>query len=53
MEDHECHVCLVLEKFQKVWLYTKLDKCEFHQSEMEFLDYAIFGYGIHMDPRKV
>jgi hypothetical protein len=30
MEDHEFHVCLVLKKFQKVGLYTKLEKCEFH-----------------------
>jgi hypothetical protein len=30
MEDHECHACLVLEKFQEVEFYAKLKKCEFH-----------------------
>ncbi len=36
MEDHECHVCLVLEKFWEVKLYTKLEKCEFHSFEVKF-----------------
>jgi hypothetical protein len=53
MEDHEHHIRLVLEKFWEVELYTKLEKCEFHQFEVEFLDYIIFGNGIHMDPHKV
>jgi hypothetical protein len=53
MEDHECHVHLVLEKFQKVGFYAKLGKCEFHQFEVEFLGYIIFGNGIHMDLLKV
>jgi hypothetical protein len=30
MEDHERRVCIVLEKFWEVGLYTKLEKCEFH-----------------------
>ncbi len=53
MEDHECHVHIVLEKLREVGLYTKLKKCEFHQFEMEFLGYIIFGDDIHMDLRKV
>jgi len=53
MEDHECYVCLVLEKLWEVGLYTKLEKCEFYQFEVEFLGYVIFGYGICMDPHKI
>jgi hypothetical protein len=53
MEDHECHVHMVLEKIWEVRFYTKLEKCEFHQSEVEFLGYIISRDGIHMDPRKV
>jgi hypothetical protein len=53
MEDHERHVCLVLKKLQEVGLYAKLEKCEFHQFEVEFLDYIISRYGICMDPHKV
>jgi hypothetical protein len=53
MKDNEHHVHLVLVKLQKVGFYAKLEKCEFHQFEMEFLGYIISGYGIHMDPCKV
>jgi len=53
MEDHEHHVCVVLKKLRKVGLYAKLEKCEFHQFEMEFLGYSIFGDGIRMDLHKV
>jgi hypothetical protein len=30
MEEHEYHVCLVLEKIQEIKLHAKLVKCEFH-----------------------
>jgi hypothetical protein len=53
MVDHECHVCLVLEKFLEVRIYAKLEKCGFHQFEMEFLGYIISRDGICMDPHKV
>jgi hypothetical protein len=53
MKDHECHVHLVLKKLQEVGLYTKLEKCEFHQSKVKFLGYIIFRKRIHMDPHKV
>ncbi len=53
MEDHEHHVCLVLEKFQEVGFYAKLEKYKFHQFEVEFLGYVIFGDGICTDPHKV
>ncbi len=53
MEDHECHICLVLEKFREVGFHAKLEKCEFHQFEVKFLGYIIFGDGICMDPCKV
>ncbi len=53
MANHEHHVCLVLEKFQEVGLYANLEKCGFHQSEVEFLSYIFSRNGICMDPRKV
>jgi hypothetical protein len=46
-------MCLVLEKLQEVGFYANLEKCEFHQSKVEFLAYIIFGNDIHMDLRKV
>ncbi len=53
MEDHERHVCLVLEKFWEVGFYAKLEKCEFHQFEVKFLGYIISKDGIHTNPCKV
>jgi hypothetical protein len=53
MKDHECHIHLVLEKLRKVGLYTKLEKCDFHQYEVEFLGYIIFRANIRMNPHKV
>jgi hypothetical protein len=42
------HARFVLEKFWEIGLYAKLEKCEFHQFEVEFLGYIIFGDDIHM-----
>jgi hypothetical protein len=53
MANHECHVCLVLEKLEEVGLYIELKKCGFHQSEVEFLGYIISRNGIRMDLHKV
>jgi len=53
MAYHEHHIHLVFEKFWEVNFYAKLEKCEFHQSKVEFLGYIIFGYDVHMDLHKV
>ncbi len=53
MEDHEHHVHLVLEKLWEAGFYAKLERYEFHQFEVEFLGYVIFGNGIRMDFHKV
>jgi len=53
MVDHECHVHIVLEIFWEVGLYAKLEKCGFHQFEVEFLGYIISTNGIDMDLCKV
>jgi hypothetical protein len=34
-------------------LYAKLDKCEFHLSQVEFFGYIVSNNGISMDPKKV
>jgi hypothetical protein len=53
MVGHECHVHIVLEKPREVGLYVKLEKCKFHQFEVEFLGYIISIDGIGMDLHKV
>ena len=52
-EEHEKHVCLVLEKSRERGLYAKLEKCLFHQTEMEFLGFIATTDGLKMDPKKV
>jgi hypothetical protein len=52
-EHHEKHVQLVLNKLWDMSLYAKLEKCEFHQLQVEFLGYVISNNGISMDPKKV
>jgi hypothetical protein len=42
MENHECHVYLVLEKLREAGFYEKFEKCGFHQSNVEFLGYIFF-----------
>jgi hypothetical protein len=53
MVNHEHHVPLILEKLREVRIYAKLEKCGFHQSEVEFLGYIISRDGICMDLHKV
>ena len=52
-EDHEKYVWLVLEKLRNAGLYAKLEKCVFHQSQVEFLGFIISGEGLFMDPKKI
>ena len=52
-EEHDKHVCLVLEKLHERGLYAKLEKCQFHQTEMEFLGFIATTEGLKLDPKKV
>jgi hypothetical protein len=49
MEEHVKHVRLVLKKLKEHSLLLKLEKCDFHQSQVEFLGYIIRTHGIKMD----
>ena len=51
--EHEKHVRLVLEKLRERGLYAKLEKCLFHQTEMEFLGFIATTEGLKMDTKKV
>ena len=52
-KDYKNHVRLVLEKLHSPGLYAKLEKCIFHQPQVEFLGYIISGEGLSMDPKKI
>jgi hypothetical protein len=45
LEEHEQHVRLVLQKLRDAGLYAKLEKCVFHQPQVEFLGYIISNDG--------
>lgn len=50
MAEHVKLVRAVLKKLQAAHLYAKLSKCEFHQSEIDYLGYHISHKGLEMDP---
>jgi hypothetical protein len=52
-EEHQQHVCLVLDAFAKAGLHLKPEKCEFHQQEVKYLGLIISMEGIKMDPEKI
>jgi hypothetical protein len=52
-EEHEEHLCLVLQKLQEHRLYVKLSKCEFWLKKVSFLGHVISKGGISVNPSKV
>jgi hypothetical protein len=52
-EDHDEHLCVVLQKLRENQLYTKQSKCEFWLKEDSFLGHIISEGGISIDPSKV
>jgi hypothetical protein len=53
MEEHDEHLCLVLQCLRENKLYGKLSKCSFYQSKIHYLGHVISNEGIIMDPAKV
>ena len=49
----EAHMKKVLTCLHEVGLFTKLEKCHFHSTEVEFLGYMVTPQGIFMDPAKI
>ena len=52
-EDLIKQICMVLNKLCEMGLYAKLDKCEFHQSQVNFFVYIVSNNGVSMDPKKI
>ena len=53
LEEHRCIVCLVLECLHQHQLYLKPEKCEFEQTQVEYLGLIILHGTAEMDPVKV
>jgi hypothetical protein len=51
-KDHKKHVRMALQKLRDTGLYAKLEKCIFHQPQVDFLGSIISGEGHSMDPKK-
>ena len=52
-EEHEGHLCQILEKLREHKLYAKFIKCEFWLNTMGFLGHVVSADGIAVDPAKV
>jgi hypothetical protein len=52
-EEHDEHLCLLLQKLRENQLYAKLNKCEFWLKEVLFLSHIIYEGEISIDPSKV
>ncbi|KAL4304064.1 hypothetical protein GQ457_10G008310 [Hibiscus cannabinus] len=52
-EDHDRHLCLVLQTLLENQLYAKLSKCEFWIREVVFLGHVVSSERIRVDPKKV
>ncbi|GJX85209.1 retrotransposon protein, putative, ty3-gypsy subclass [Tanacetum coccineum] len=52
-EEHEDHLCIVLEILRQKKLYAKILKCDFWLGQMEFLGHIVLANGITMDHAKV
>ncbi|GJZ99927.1 putative nucleotidyltransferase, ribonuclease H, partial [Tanacetum coccineum] len=53
LEEHEEHLCTVLQILRQEKLYAKFSKCEFWLSKVAFLGHIVSAEGITMDPAKV
>lgn len=47
--DYPTHVCQVLERLIQHNLFAKVEKCEFHKTEISYLGYRIGPKGVAME----
>ncbi|MCO5564301.1 hypothetical protein L7F22_017961 [Adiantum nelumboides] len=52
-EEHEQHLCKVLEILRTTKLYAKHSKCLFFVEKVAYLGFIVFKDGISLDPAKV
>ena len=53
VEEHDFHLCIVLQTLRDCQLYAKFSKCEFWLNEVVFLGQVVSENGIFVDPKKV
>nr|GEY91691.1 putative reverse transcriptase domain-containing protein [Tanacetum cinerariifolium] len=52
-EEHENHMRIILELFEKEKIYAKFSKYEFWINIVQFLGHLINSQGLHVDPAKI
>jgi hypothetical protein len=52
-EEHEEHLCIVLQQLREHQLYVKFSKCEFWIMELPYLSHVVSHEGITVNPGKV
>ena len=52
-KKHEKHVKKILKKFQEKNLYFKLEKCEFHKQQVEYLEHIVTIKKLKMNSEKI
>jgi len=53
LKKHREHVTAVMTSLKAAGLYLKVEKCEFHKEEVNYLGLIVAVNGIRMDPEKV
>ncbi len=53
LKEHVSYIFKVLECLNKRNLHLKLKKCEFHQKEVDFLEFVVRQYEVRMNLEKL
>jgi hypothetical protein len=53
LKEHVQHVSQILKCLNKRDLRLKPEKCEFHQEEVDFLEFVVKRHGIRMNSEKI
>lgn len=51
--EHKEYLHIILKILHKYKLYVKKSKCQFRQSEIDFLGHHIMAQGVAMDGKKI
>ncbi len=53
LKEHVSHVFKILECLNRRNLHLKLEKCEFYQEEINFLEFVVRRHEVRMNPEKL
>ena len=52
-EEHEEHLCIVLQVLREHQIYAKFSKCDFYKPQIQYLGHIISEKGTTMDPENI